>query len=234
MIYTAHQPDLLPYSGFWYKMATADVFDLKIWDQYVERGYQRRVKMRDHWVSLPLVKGSNVDPINLKRVQETAPKYLADQVHKWYRHHRKSAFWDERGPMVCDEIRSIKTDLLWEFNLQLILMVRSILGIETPIALTRPRAPGLRGSEGLIHVMRAFPGPMTYLSGTGARAYMGDCQEFEDAGVPVIWSRHKAVTGDSILSVLFDYEDPLSVVLAETDEDINEVTNEHQRQGASA
>ena len=29
----------------------------------------------------------------------------------------------------------------------------------------------------------------------------------------VIWSTHAPVTGDSILSVLFDYEDPLSVVL---------------------
>ena len=35
-IYAAHQPDLLPYSGFWYKMAKADVFDLKIWDQFVD------------------------------------------------------------------------------------------------------------------------------------------------------------------------------------------------------
>ena len=46
MLYSAHQPDLLPYSGFFYKMANADVFDLKIWDQYVNRGYQRRVMMR--------------------------------------------------------------------------------------------------------------------------------------------------------------------------------------------
>ena len=57
MIYAAHQPDLLPYSGFWYKVAKADVFDLKIWDQYVHKGYQRRVTMRGTWVTLPLVKG---------------------------------------------------------------------------------------------------------------------------------------------------------------------------------
>ena len=66
--------------------------------------------------------------------------------------------------------------------------------------------------------MQAFAGPLSYLSGTGGRTYMGDCEEFDEAGIPVIWSRHRAVTGDSILSVIFDYEDPMSVVLAEPTE----------------
>lgn len=35
------------------------------------------------------------------------------------------------------------------------------------------------------------------------------------AAEPVIYAKHQPVTGDSILTVVMDYDDPLSVVLAE-------------------
>jgi hypothetical protein len=226
-VYAAHQPDLLPYSGFWYKMAKADLFDLKIWDQYVHKGYQRRVKMRDIWVTLPLVKGSATDPIASKRITDEAPTHLADEIVKRYTHSRKKPpHWDKYGPMICDEIRGCRTDSLWELNFRLILLVRDILGIETPLTFSRPATPGLSGPAGIVSVIQAFAGPMEYLSGTGARSYMGDCDEFTEAGIPVHWSRHEAVTGDSILSVIFDYADPLSVVLAEHDAPLEHTTHQ--------
>ena len=222
LVYAAHQPDLLPYSGFWYKMHHADVFDLKIWDQYVNRGYQRRVRMRGSWVAIHLVKGSSTEPIHVKRLETGAPQAFASQIENIYRKNKKAPYWDKYGPMICDEIVSIKTDLLWDFNFQLILLVRDMLGIETPISFGRPVREGLRGSEGLISAMEIFPGPKTYLSGTGARVYMGDCAEFEAHDIPVVWSNHKPVTGDSILTVLLEHEDPLSVVLAEHETDQGE------------
>ena len=116
---------------------------------------------------------------------------------------------------MLDEISSIKTDRMWEFNFRLILLMRDMLGIETPLTLGRAIPDHLRGATGLIHAMEAFPHPLTYLSGTGARAYMGDCAEFTAKNIPVMWSKHEHVTGDSILTVLFDYEDPMSMVLRE-------------------
>ncbi len=222
MIYTAHQPDLLPYSGFFHKMAKADIFDLKIYDQFANRGYQRRVRMRGSWATLPLEKGSSRDPICVKKLQAGAAEVLVETIRNRYEKSNKAAYWDRHGPAICDEILSIKTDLLWEFNFRLLLLVRDILGLETPISISRPASPGLRGSDGIISVMRLFNTPMTYLSGTGAKTYMGDCQEFDDAGIPVIWSAHRAATGDSILTVLLEFEDPLATVLAEHEKDGSE------------
>ena len=48
-----HQPDLLPYSGFWFKMAVSDVFVVARHDQFQKHGYQRRVAMRESWVLPP-------------------------------------------------------------------------------------------------------------------------------------------------------------------------------------
>lgn len=210
MIVAAHQPDLLPYSGFFYKLAKADVFDLKVWDQYVQRGFQRRVAMRGQWVSLPVISESSTAPINTLRLNpDRAPAVLVDGIHK---HYRKSKHWDKYGPMICDEILATRTELLWQFNFALILMVRDILGIRTPVGVGCPHKN--RGSAGVVEALQAYGTP-TYLSGTGAKVYMGDCQEFADAGIPVIFSNHEPITGDSILTVLMDYDDPLAVVLAE-------------------
>ena len=219
LIYTCHQPDLLPYSGFWYKMARADMFDLKIWDQYVDRGYQRRVRMRDRWVNLPLVKGSRYDSIFVKRLQPDASASLVDQIVKRYLSGGpKPAFWDERSPQILDGIRSVDTDALWTFNMRLVLLIRAVLGIETPVSISSPAGGEDRGGNGIVTVMKTWDtDTMTYLSGTGARAYMGDCAPFRQAGIPVVWSAHQAITGDSILSVIFDHEDPMSVVLREHD-----------------
>jgi hypothetical protein len=213
MIVAAHQPDLLPYSGFFYKLAKADIFDLKIWDQYVQRGFQRRVKMRDKWVGVPVITDSSTAPIDTLRIDpDRAPAVLVDGIRKSY---RDAKHWDKYGPMICDEIMATRTELLWQFNLALILMVRDILGIRTPVSL------GIRhtnsGSAGVVEALQAFGTP-TYLSGTGAKVYMGDCKEFADAGMPVIFSKHEPITGDSILTVLMDHDDPKAVVLAEHEE----------------
>jgi hypothetical protein len=221
MLYSAHQPDLLPYSGFWYKMAKADVFDLKIWDQYVNRGYQRRVILRGNWATLPLEPGSSYDSIFVKKIKPEAPGVLADAIRNRYgNQYNKAEFWDHegRGERVLDEILSIHTDMLWDFNVRLILFMRDLLGIETPLSFGRPVQEGLRGSAGLISAMKVFPKPLTYLSGPGARVYMGDCAEFTAEGIPVVFSPHDPVTGDSILSVLFDYEDPMPWILREKTE----------------
>ena len=80
LIYSAHQPDLLPYTGFFYKMFHAHVFDLKIWDQYVNRGYQRRVMMRDKWATIPLEPGSSTESIFDKRVKPEAAETLVQHI----------------------------------------------------------------------------------------------------------------------------------------------------------
>jgi hypothetical protein len=215
VIVSSHQPDLLPYSGFWYKMANCDIFDVKIWDQFVNRGYQRRVKMRDNWFSVPVMDGASYEPIFAKRIDPNASSRLLGQAI--IGRYGGSRFWKQRGPRILELVDRLHTDRLWQFNLELILGIRDLLGIETPISLSMPTVG--KGSVGLVSVLRRY-GRCTYLSGTGAKVYMGDCREFTQAGIDVIWSNHQAVTGDSILSVIMDYEDPMEIVMSELPEKV--------------
>jgi len=211
LIVAIHQPDLLPYSGFWYKMAKADVFEVGLYYQFVNRGYQRRVKMRETWASVPIVGNPTRDAIKDVRVDPaTAGSTLANAIAGRY---AGAAHWKTRGPALIEMIRDIHTDRLWQFNLELIIGVRDMLGLRTPISIGSP----LQGtkSDALVSALRHHNAD-TYLAGSGARVYMGDCEEFTDAGIAVEWSRHEPVTGDSIVTVLMDYDDPMSVVLRES------------------
>lgn len=206
-----HQPDLLPYSGFWHKMAKADVFEVGIHYQFLRRGYQRRVRMRGQWANVPVVGQPTRDLIKDVRIDPTsAPAHLAATIVGRYAGAR---YWKLRGPDLVDLVRQVRCDHLWQLNLHLILGVRDLLGITTPVAVGSP----LKGtkSEAIVHALQQYGGVTTHLSGPGARVYMGEGREFSDAGIELRFTRHAPVTGDSIVSVLMDYRDPLDVVLSE-------------------
>jgi hypothetical protein len=222
MILTSHQPDLLPYTGFWHKLWRADLMDLAIWDQFQSRGYQRRVTMRDKWASLPIQKCPIETPIAEVRLADGAVNQLMLQIQGRY---QGSRYWDERSNMVFDWIAKAapadsRSEPLWAFNLSLILSVRDWLGIRTPIAIGQPLHA--TGVDGVVEMCEQYAGldfPFVYLSGQGGRGYLGDDPEraFGLAGVRLLWSRHEPDSGDSILTAIFDHKDVLSIVKHEAD-----------------
>jgi hypothetical protein len=210
-----HQPDLLPYSGFFHKMALADVFEIGIYYQFTKNGYQRRVKMRDQWASIPVIGSPNRDPIKDVLIHpERVRKILIDTIRGRYAGAR---YWKLRGDELLDMIIEVDTPHLWQFNLALILGVRDVLGITTPISIGSP----LKGvkTEAVVNSLQQYGRDVHHLSGPGARVYMNENGEFDDAGITYGFTRHAPVTGDSIVSVLMDYADPLEIVLREEEGD---------------
>jgi hypothetical protein len=213
MIIAAHQPNFLPYTGFWWKLANSDFMDLRYRAQYTDRGYQRRVMMRDKWCSIPVLKQQYYEPIDKVRID--LPKAKVEARNTILGRYRNAPHWKQHGPDLIDVMNSIESEYLWEWNLRLLLHVRDVLGIQTPFVLGSDTIGDK--AAGVVSLMRCYPqdGNLTYLSGTGARAYMEDTTVFTEAGIKVEWSRHKALTNDSILTVLMDYQDPMEIVMME-------------------
>jgi hypothetical protein len=211
MIIAMHQTNFLPNSRFWYKAAVADIMDLRYRAQYTERGYQRRVKMRDAWYSLPLdgkFKTERISEVKIKT--DEAKAGFRKMMHGRY---AGSAHYKTRGLELVEFAQTLETGYLWEWNLELLLYVRDLLGIETPFALGVDTIG--EKAEGVLSAMRAYPQADTYLSGTGARAYMGDTTIFDEAGIKVQWSNHDPITDDSIVTLLMDYDNPIELVMRE-------------------
>jgi hypothetical protein len=206
---TIHQPDLLPYSGFWFKMATCDAFILSVHDQFQKHGYQRRVTMRGTWCSHQLVGKPSMVPINTVEVAEGWQQRIVDVIRGRY---AGAAFFDSRGRELSERILASTGTLLHEVNIAMIEIVRDMLGIETPLTVTAP--PVEAGTERLIEQVKMVGGT-AYLAGQGGRAYMGDDPEgrFAEEGLELLWSDHQHSTGDSIVTLLMDEADPMENVL---------------------
>lgn len=204
-----HQPDLLPWSGFWFKMANTDRFVLAVHDQLQKHWVQRRVTMRDSWVTLPLVGKPHLVPINTVEVKPGWQDHLVASMEGRYRNARH---WRTRGLEVVDLVRSVQSHNLAEINIELIRGVQRMLGIDTELVVTDP--PREAGLERVLEVLQEV-GATSYLSGTGARDYIRDEGErrFAELGIELRWSDHEKTTGDSIVTVLVDHDDPLEVVL---------------------
>lgn len=217
MIISAHQVNFLPYSGFWYKVANADLFDLRYRAQYTQKGYQRRVTMRDNWCSVPVIGNPRFEAINEVRIDlPKAKDQICDTIKGRY---SNAPHYKTRGVELVDFIQTLDTGYLWEWNFALLLYVRDVLGITTPftfgIDAHQPKA------EGIIGFLQAYPGADTFLSGRGALSYMEDTSAFDEAGIKVVWSNHKVTTTDSIVSILMDYSDPMEIVMLEKEGDGN-------------
>lgn len=206
---TIHQPDLLPYSGFWFKMATCDSFILSVHDQFQKHGYQRRVKMRDSWCSHQLVGSPSMVPINSIEVAEGWQTRITDVIRGRY---AGAPYFDSRGAELVGRILASEGRLLHEVNIAMIEIVRDMLDISTPLVITPP--PTLAGTERLIEQVTVVDGT-SYLAGQGGKAYMGDDAEecFAQAGLELLWSTHQHVTGDSIVTLLMDHDDPMRAVM---------------------
>lgn len=210
-VISLHQPDLLPNSRFWYKLAKSDMMDLRVDAQIVERGYQRRIMLREQWANLVLDGDWKLKPIREVHIDNAKTrKQFINTVRGRY---NNAPFRKGRLEPLCDAINAQESDLLWEFNYGLLEYVRGVLGITTPFVFSGP-ADGAK-AEGVLSIVQRYPEVDTYLSGTGAKKYMSDTSAFDEAGITVEWSKHWALTNDSIVSVLMDHEHPLDIVLLE-------------------
>lgn len=206
---TIHQPDLLPYSGFWFKMATSDAFVLSVHDQFQKHGYQRRVTMRGTWCSHQLVGKPSMVPINTVEVAEGWQARITDVIRGRY---AGAPHFASRGAELVERILASEGSALDEVNIALIEIVRDMLGITTPLVVTEP--PARAATDRLIEQV-TMVGGTAYLAGPGGKAYMGDDADarFAEAGIELLWADHVRSTDDSIVTLLMDADDPMELVL---------------------
>lgn len=204
-----HQPDLLPWSGFWFKMANCDRFVLAVHDQLQKHWVQRRVMMRDTWVTLPVVGKSHLVPINTVEVKDGWQDHLASSIRGRY---TGSRHWKERGQDLIERISAVEGSNLAEINIDLMHVIRDLLGITTELVVTD--APQQAGLDRVLEVLQEV-GATSYLSGTGARDYIRDDGQakFDALGIELVWSDHEKTTGDSVVTLLMDHDDPMEVIL---------------------
>jgi hypothetical protein len=174
MIVTVHQPNYLPYLGFFQKMANADLlvfFDTALYSKQLGFHNRNRIKtpMGAQWITVP-IQHSTVHSMRDVRIVGT----------DWARQHRKMIEANyRRAPYYASYADELQATLkkpwtsLAAVNEALIQLVARDLSIHTRtvLASTLPSPPSDDPTDKLIHFARSL-GADTYLSGIGGHDYL--------------------------------------------------------------
>ena len=189
MIATIHQPEHLPWLGFFHKMHEAETFIALDNVQYRRHYFQNRNRIRtregEAWITVPvrfslngktLIRDVFIDPTNKnwnKKNLDTLRLHYAKAPHF-------DAYWESFA-----ETYSQPHERLADFNLALIRLLMAGLGIHRPLRLASELGVSGGKSELLLGLCKAV-GATQYHSGVSGRDYL-DTQAFATAGIRITY-----------------------------------------------
>jgi len=190
MIVAIHQPQYMPWLGYFYKMDQVDKFIHLDTVQFKKSEYQNRNRIKIpngwHWMTVPVLHQDSKQLISDVMINDTI---------RWQHKHQKSltsAYG--RAEYYHDIMSAIKW--VWEkpwkslsrLNIEVVGCLRELLGIETEELVASELGVDVKQPDKRIIQLVKAAGGDTYLSGPGGRNYM-DLPTYEREGIEVIFSR---------------------------------------------
>ncbi|HEU0036261.1 MAG TPA: WbqC family protein [Kofleriaceae bacterium] len=195
MIVAAHQPSYLPWLGYLDKLAKADVFVVMDDLQYEAQNFQNRNRIKvnhgPHWLTVPLLRGSQSDRVLDKRIDNTGFGGRHHWQSRTWRtlvtHYGRAPYFTRYAPELEDVYRR-RWDALVELDLHLLDLARTWLGITRPIV--RASSLGLRGAKTarIIDLCTRLHASV-YLSGRGGSIGYLDVEALSRAGISTVWQQ---------------------------------------------
>jgi len=216
MVLAAHQPNYLPWLGFFHKMARCDTFVLLDDVQYARRSYTARCLIKQasgakHWLSVPVRKTGRYD-------QRIAGVEIIGDAPWQHDHRRTLESCYARAPhfAACQELLDLayarQWDNLCELNIALITRLAEHLELKPRIVKLSELGIDAHSTELLIAICKRT-GADTYRSGPSGKKYL-DADKFAAAGIkldvfqywprpyPQLWGDF--VPGLSAIDMLFN------------------------------
>lgn len=192
MILACHQPQYLAWTGYYHKMARADVFVYLDRVQYKKREFQNRNRIKSPsgtlWLTVPVkTKGRRTQAIGDARL-DAGRDWRREHWESLLHHYSRAPHFEEHAPFFR-KIYARPWSGLAELCLELDAYMRRQLGVSTPVVLESTlNAPG-RATGRIISLCRLL-GADTYLSGAGGRHYL-DPGAFSRAGIRLVYQRFR-------------------------------------------
>lgn len=184
MIVTIHQPQYMPWSGYFHKIATADLFVVLDDVQFKKNEWQHRNRIRTsqgwQWLSVP----------NHYRFPQRINDVAVNNEIDWRQKHWqaiKTAYgkapWFKRYSPEYEQFYGQRYLTMSEVNSASANLLCRQFGITTPVAFSSTLNVEGASTERLVNICRRFEADM-YLSGSGGRDYLDETL-FERAGISV-------------------------------------------------
>lgn len=176
MIISVHQPQYIPWLGYFEKIARSDGFVFLDRVQYKAREFQNRNKIRTKdgwlWLTVPVLKNARAYP--------ALDTVYIDNAQDWQRRHWRAIFLNyAKAPFFkeysdwCADLYRKEWKKLSELNIYIIKSVNEFLGINTKIYNESQFKIGTKSTQRIIDICKKLKAD-TYLSGIGGKEYLDE------------------------------------------------------------
>jgi len=194
MIIAIHQPNYLPYLGFFDKIKESDIFVIYDDAQFNKREFQHRNKIRIpngwEWLTVPVIKKEmpikEIEIVN--EIQKNKPHW--SKIH--FREIRANYVKTEYFGIYEEELRKIyekKYERLVDLNMNLIKFLMKAFDMDVKTVYASKFGFKTKSSKKNLDIVKSVGGDV-YLSGPAGQNYL-DVSLFEKEGIKVLFQDFK-------------------------------------------
>lgn len=216
-----HQPNFIPWIGYFHKIYHTDLF-VFFDDVQLERGksFTKRTKIliqnQDKWLTIPITNSSELKHINEAKV---------DTSFIWKKKHLKTIELSYKRHPFFDEVFSLiencyqkQSSFLVDYNIPLIIVLTKYLNIGTRFHLSSSLNLNtkIQGADKILEITKTL-NATNYISGigSGSRRYINEL-DYEKNNIQLNWQKFhhprynqynnvNFIPGLSIIDLLFNY-----------------------------
>lgn len=189
MIEAGHQPNYLPWLGFFDKMLQCDVFFIDDIVQFEPQGFINRNRIKTYngikWLTVPIQHVGKLLPINEIKIANNAERDWANRHWLTIKcNYLRAPYWEKYSGFF-EETYNRKWTMLIDLNMHLINGIMQFLKIKKSLTMASSLGVSGKGSELVLAQCKAL-GTNIHLSGTGGHNYL-NLQRFKEEGIEVIF-----------------------------------------------
>jgi len=190
MLVGIHQPEHLPWLGFFHKIYLSDVFVLLDNVQYRKNYFQNRNRIRTSdgfcWVTVPvLAKNRSSQKIDEVEINQNIKNWQRDIWRTIKQNYTKALSFTRYGPFLEEVYCNNQWSRLVDLNICLIKKLVEWLGIKTKLLIASQLNVEGKSSHLLLDICQKV-GATEYLSGKFGRDYL-DESKFQAVNIEVIY-----------------------------------------------
>ena len=193
MIVAGHQPNYLPWLGFFDKMRRADLFIIEDNVQFERQGFTNRNKIITangvRWLSVPVEHAKR--PLLISEVRIANKGELRWGSRHWLtlKHsYCKAPYWHDYADFF-EETYQQEWNMLIDLNMHMIKGIMSFLDINKPLIMSSSLPARGKKSELIIAQCKAV-GANVQLAGKGGKRYI-DYKRFAEEGIELVFQEFK-------------------------------------------
>lgn len=191
MIVTIHQPDFLPWLGFFDRWQKSDLYIVLDDVQFLRRGWHHRDKIKTKdgvkWLTVPVLKKGRYQQL-IREVQiDNSIDWRGKHLRTIQSNYTKSPNFDCYFQQI-EKIYKKKHTLLIDLNMDLLRFVADSFDIVTPVAFASDHHLQSSSTQKLVDLVKSVDGDC-YITGLGAKEYLDETL-FSVQGIQVVWQEY--------------------------------------------